>query len=213
MHNRLLVFCLVLTAVAGCSSGTSTSGQLTYTDPPSLYSPAWRLMKDPSSTPTRLVLTLVGPGVKTRGVGFNLKADPSVHFLNFDGGMPIQDTGVFQLSSIQPDADVPAALGEPVYLAAGVMTGNVLTTGIFQKDRNVDAKPSNLPLLRIALAVAPGTPPGPLSLTVVKAKAMPDDIGGPVNGGYDPNATLPPAVIAKSHLESIEIAVGTLQAN
>jgi hypothetical protein len=212
MHNRLLVLSLVLTVIAGCSSSGGTSPQLTYTDPP-LNGPAWRLMKDPSSTSSRLVLNLVGPGQKARGVGFNLKADPAVRFLAFDGGMPVQDTGVFQLTSIQPDTDVPAELGEPVYFAGGVMSGNVLTAGIFQKDRNIGAKSTGVPLLRIALAVGPGTQPGPLSLAVVKARVMPDDIGGTVSGGYDPNATLPPAVIAKSHLEPIEIAVGTLQAN
>jgi hypothetical protein len=212
MHNRLIVLSLVLAAVAGCSSSSTTSAQLTYTDPP-LNGPAWRLMKDPSSTPTQLVLNLVGSGVKTRGVGFNLKADPAVHFLPLDGGMPVHDTGVFQLTAIQPDTDVPAALGEPVYFAGGVMSGNILTVGIFQKDRNLEAKASGVPLLRIALAITPGTPPGPLALAVVKARIMPDDIGGPVNGPYDPNATLPPSVIAKSHLEPIEIAVGTLQAN
>jgi hypothetical protein len=212
MHTRTLGLLLVLASVAGCSGSGGSSAQLAYTDPsPGL--PAWRLVKDPSSTASRLVLNLVGPGIKARGVGFNLKADPGIRFLPFDDGMPVQDTGAFQLRSIEPDTDVPANLGEPVYFAGGVMPGNVLTVGIFQKDRNVAATATNVPLLRIAMEVAPGTQAGPLSLTVVKARIMPEDIGGPVPGPFDSQAALPPLVITKSHLAPIEIAVGTLQVN
>jgi len=211
MHTRLLVVPLALLVAAGCSS-SGTSAQLGYSDP-APYAPGWRLVKNPSSTATRLVLDLVGPGDKSRGVGFNLKADPHLRFVPLDDGMPVHDTGVFELRSIAPDTDVPADLGEPVYFAGGVMPGNVLTVGIFQKDRNVSAKSTNLPVLSIALELAPGAQPGPLALSVVKARMIPEDIGGPVSGGYDPQAVLPPSVIGKSHLQPIDIAVGTLQVN
>jgi len=211
MHTRLLALAVTALAVAGCSGGGNVA-QLSYTDPPP-YTPGWRLVKNASSTPTRLVLDLVGPGDKSRGVGFNLQADPRLRFVPLDDGMPVHDTGVFELRSLLPDTDVPADLGEPVYFAGGVMPGNVLTVGIFQKDRGVSAKSTNLPVLSIALEVAPGGQPGPLALSVLKARAIPEDIGGTVNGGYDPQAVLPPQVIAKSHLQPIHIAVGNLQVN
>lgn len=211
MHNRLLALAVTALAVAGCSGGGNVS-QLSYTDPTPV-APGWRLVKNPSSTPTRLVLDLIGPGGRSRGVGFNLKADPRVRFVPLDDGMPVHDTGVFELRSLLPDTDVPADLGEPVYLAAGVMPGNVLTVGIFQKDRGVSAKTTNVPLLSVALELAPGAQPGPLALSVVKARSIPEDIGGAVSGGFDPQAVLPPSVISKSHLQPIEIAVGNLQVN
>jgi hypothetical protein len=210
MHHRPLGLIVFALAAVGC--GGSSSPKLGYTDPPP-YTPGWQLVKSSSSTPTRLVLDLVGPGDKSRGVGFNLKADPRIRFVPLDDGMPVHDMGVFELRSVSPDTDVPADLGEPVYFAGGVMPGNVLTVGIFQKDRTVSAKSTHLPVLSIALEVAPGTQPGPLALSVVKARMIPEDIGGPVSGPYDPQAVLPPSVIAKSHLQPIDIAVGNLQVN
>jgi hypothetical protein len=221
MPNRFLALALTAFAAlagAGCGSsspGTSnppptSSGQLVYSDPPA-SSTGWRLVKNSTSTPTRLVLDLVGPGDKSRGVGFNLKADPRVRFLPLDDGMPVHDTGVFELRSVLPDTDVPAALGEPVYFAGGVMPGNVLTVGIFQKDRHLAAKSTNVPVLSIALDISKGGSAGPVALQVVKARSMPEDVGGAVDGPFDPQAILPTAVLAKSQLQPIEIAVGNLQ--
>jgi hypothetical protein len=117
---------------------------LQYTDPSSTS--GWRLVKNASSTPTRLVLDLVGPaGVKTRGVGFNLQGLPGVKFGLFENGLPLQDTGVYQLSSA---ANVP---NEPVALMGGLKKGNLLTVGIYQKDRVHTAKDSGAPLLQVAV--------------------------------------------------------------
>ncbi len=221
MPNRFLALALTALAAfagAGCGSSSTSnpppppasSGQLGYTDPPA-SSTGWRLVKNSTSTPTRLVLDLVGPGDKARGVGFNLKADPRVRFLPLDDGMPVHDTGVFELHSVLPDTDIPLALGEPVYFAGGVMPDNVLTVGIFQKDRHLTAKSTNVPLLSIALDISKSGAAGAVSLQVVKARIIPEDIGGPVDGAYDPQAILPTAVVTKSQLQPIEIAVGNLQ--
>jgi hypothetical protein len=106
---------------------------------------------------------------------------------------------------------VPLALGEPVYLAGGVMPDNVLTVGIFQKDRHLTAKSTNVPLLSIALDISKSGAAGAVPLEVLKARIIPEDIGGAVDGPYDPQAILPTAVLAKSQLQPIEISVGNLQ--
>jgi hypothetical protein len=87
----------------------------------------------------------------------------------------------------------------------------VLSTGIFQKDRTFAAKSLTQPLVQVAIALAPGgagaTPSGPggdsYALQVVKARMVPDDIGG-----FDFQLT--PAVIAKAKMADIDIAVGLI---
>ena len=84
------------------------------------------------------------------------------------------------------------------------MDGNVLTVGIFQKDRRVTAKDVTAPLLRIALEIDPKAQAGAVALTMKKAKVIPADIGAFT---YDPVTDL-----TKAHMDTIDIAVGTLQA-
>jgi hypothetical protein len=199
MKNRTLALALAAFTVAGCSGNAPS--QLSYTDPQPLGT-RWRLVKDPASTPTRLVLALVGAdGAYTRGVGFNLQAGPGVRFLPFDDGLPIQDAGVYELKSSQPDPTLPADIAEPTFFAGGIKAGNVLTVGIFQKDRRLAAKRSDVPLLRIALAIEPGAAAGSVPLLVQKARIMPEDIGGYTDGV---------AMLQKSHLEPIKIAIGAI---
>jgi hypothetical protein len=188
-------------ALAGCSSSSSsTPTQLTYTNPTST---GWRLVKDPSSNPSRLVLALVGPtGTQVRGVGFNLQAGSAVRWASFKDGLAIQDTGVFELRNSTPPVPDPY---EDVLLGGGVMDKNVLTVGIFQKDRRVTAKDVTSPLLRIALEIDPTkAAAGAVSLTVLKAKVIPADIGAFTDD--------PVTVLTKAHMDPIDIAVGTLQA-
>jgi hypothetical protein len=205
MRTRLLLLSVLSLAVTACGSSTNpgTPTQLTYVNP-TADAGTWQLVQDPSSTGSELVLALVGPaGVKTRGVGFNLHADTSVHFMAFDGGVPAEDTGVYQLRAAIPDPNLPADIAEPTFMSAGVKPGNLLTVGIFQKDRTLDAVDSSVAVVRIKLALAAGAKSGPIALSVVKAKVMPDDIGGTTNGL---------SILQKSQLAPTVVSVGTLQA-
>jgi hypothetical protein len=207
MRTRLLLLAVLALSAAACGSGTNTNDstptQLSYVNP-SPDAGAWQLVQDPSSTSSELVLALVGPaGVKTRGVGFNLQADSSVHFMAFDGGVPAEDTGVYQLRAAIPDPNLPADIAEPTFMSAGVKPGNLLTVGIFQKDRTLPAVDSSVAVLRIKLDLAAGAKAGPVALKVVKAKVMPDDIGGTTNGL---------SILQKSQLAPTGVSVGTLQA-
>jgi hypothetical protein len=201
MRKHLVSIALATAAFAACGSNnnnSSTATQLSYVDP-AADAGAWRLVQDPSSTNAELVLALVGPaGVKTRGVGFNLQADPGVHFMAYDGGVPAEDTGVYQLNP-----NLPADIAEPTFMAAGVKPGNLLTVGIFQKDRTLGAADSSVPVVRVKLGLVEDTKAGTLKLSVVKAKFMPEDIGGTTNGV---------SILQKSHLEPAAVSVGTLQA-
>jgi hypothetical protein len=171
----------LLAALLGCGSNAlapkpvapAAAQGLDYQDP---QGGAWRLVRNPSSTVTRLVLDLRGPpGLQTRGVGFNLKAPAGVRFGAFAGGLPVEDAGVYQLAALgSTDPD------EPVALVGGVQPGNVLSVGVFQKDRGWPAQDSGVVLLRIALeldASAGLTSGTPLAVAVMKAKAIPEDIG------------------------------------
>jgi hypothetical protein len=204
MRRSLLSVALAAAAVAGCgSSNNAAPNQLSYVNP-SADAGSWQLVQDPSSTNSELVLALVGPaGVKTRGVGFNLQADSNVQFMAFDGGVPAEDTGVYQLNAATRDPSLPADIVEPTFMAAGVKPGNLLTVGIFQKDRTVPAVDSSVPVLRIKLVLAADAKAGSLKLSVTKAKFMPEDIGGTTNGI---------SILQKSHLVPAVVSVGTLQA-
>jgi hypothetical protein len=98
---------------------------------------------------------------------------------------------------------------EPRLLAGGVKSGNVLTVGIFQKDRRATAKDSGSPLFQIALeftATAGAKVGDILPLTITKSKFMAEDIGA-----FSPTPTL--EMEQKANLVSMTIAVGVLHAN
>lgn len=205
---------------AGAPAPAPAQG-LTYTDPTTT---GWRLVKDPSSTPTRLVLNLVGPtGLKTRGAGFNLLAPAPVRYGTFHVAIPgtvhatdfpIADTGVYELLNTDPrdpwtGDPIPNHPLEPTLLAGGVKAGHVLTVGIFQKDRRASAKESGQPLARIALELDPagGLFAGDtLPLAILKARYQAEDIGP-----FDVNPTV--AMAEKAHLVDMTIALGVLRAN
>lgn len=200
---------LLLPLALACSGGSSSSStgapakpakSLAYTDPAGT---GWRLIKDASSTSTRIVLDLVGPsGLKTRGVGFNLQGPAKVKFGAFANGLPINDLGVYQLLSAAADPN------EPIALVGGVKPGNLLSVGIYQKDRAQPAQDSGAPLCQVAIELDPaaGLNSGDsLSLTVVKAKAIPEDIGSLTDDLYTLNQ--------KMRMTDISIATGSLSAH
>jgi hypothetical protein len=202
---------LALALSLACGGGSSTPSapaapeapaatSLTYTDPTGT---GWRLVKDPASTATHLVLNLVGPtGAMTRGVGFNLQAPATVKFEAFGNGLALEDAGVYELQSATPGPLDPAAL------YGGVKTGNILTVGIFQKDRAFAAKDSGTTLARIALTLNAANKPkvgDTLALTVLKAKVIPQDIGTASDDLY--------TLSRKMRMADIPLAVGTLTAH
>ena len=215
----LSILVLGLALACGGGSGGSTAApatpakSLAYTDPSST---GWRLVKDATSTPTRLVLDLVGPsGLMTRGAGFNLVAPAGIRFGTFPSAnpvpdlgvtdFPIRDTGVYELKNTDNTGD-PL---EPVLLAGGVKAGNLLTVGIFQKDRRATAKDSGVPLCQIALELDPAgrlSAGVPLPLTVVKAKYIAEDIGA---FSVTPTAEM----VAKAKPVNFTIATGQLKTN
>jgi hypothetical protein len=172
---------------------------LDYVDP---AGSGWRLVKDGTSTGTRLVLNLVGPsGLMTRGVGFNLQAPAAVRFGVFPNRLPVNDTGVYQLLGGANDPN------EPVALIGGIKPGNLLTVGVFQKGREKPAQDSGRALCQIALEfdAAAGPRAGdPIALAIPKAKVIREDIGSET----DQPGTLAPKV----RLADIAIALGTITA-
>jgi len=222
----LLLPGLLLGLTLACGGGSTPAPSapsapakgLTYTDPTSTD---WRLLKDPSSTPTRIVLNLVGPsGLKSRGAGFNLQAPTTIRFGKFvtsdrvTTDLPIKDMGVYSLLNHDPRdpfTEIPIANDplEPKLLAGGVKKGNILTVGIFQKDRYQSAKDSGTPLCQIAVEFDPTAnlnSNDQLTLTVTKSGYLAEDIG---------ELTVYPTVekLEKGRLVPMPIAVGSLSAN
>jgi len=208
LYSLLAGLVLSLTFACGGAHTSDSTGDpagqaaiaegLSYKDPAST---GWRLVKDASSTSTRLVLNLVGPaGLKTRGVGFNLQAPSSVKFGTFSNGLPIGDTGVYQLLSASS-----ADPNEPVALTGGVKEGNLLTVGIFQKDRAQGPKDSGSALCQIVLLPGDKLRTNSLiALTVPKAKIIPEDIGSVTDELW--------LLDKKMKMADITISLGTLTA-
>lgn len=218
--NRLLshgVALCSLALLAACGGGgsdevNSSSGHaatsLSYTDPAGT---GWRLVKQEGSTSKRIVLGLVGPAdTKSRGVGFNLSVGRGARFGTFSEGVYAVDTGVFQLKGSNPNFESYAGTAaDPVLFASRLKGERMLTTGIFQKDRTYAAKSLVKPVVQIVVeldSVSVPTQGRPVDLAVVKARTIPDDIGGM-------NFTVDMETLAKAKMADIDIAVGTLTAN
>ena len=230
MNTKLLLSFALTATLAACGGGSGDSTppatpvapvapkaaptSLSYTDP---TSSGWRLVKDASSTPTRLVLDLVGPaGTQTRGVGFNLKRGMGLAFATFANGAYAADTGVFQLKGTNTNFESYAGTdADPVlFVSAPLKSGDVLSTGIFQKDRTNVPKDSAAPLVQVAVTLADFTKvdfatasasADPFGLHVVKARIVPADIGGM-------NFALSIDVLKKARMIDIAVDAGTFTA-
>lgn len=173
---------LLLLACGGGSGGGSASSpaasqgtlatSLAYTDP---ASNSWRLVKDPVSTATHLVLDLVGPaGTSTRGVAFNLQSDPSKMAWGKQNNGYIEDLGVFELA-----AD-PTNPNEPKLLLGGFRDG-MLSVADVQKIPVFTAKDAGQALFRVAIdfnTIGNLHAGDAVPLSVSKAKTLQDDFTG-----------------------------------
>ncbi len=193
---------LVLFAACGGSSHPRAT-RLAYTDPEA--APAgWRLVADAASTPTHLVLDLVGPsdGTKYRGVGFTLQADPKkvkfAKFVDEEGNFLgyHADTGLLQ---DKDQAGNPA----PVTLQASGVSEDKLMVGVFQRkdddffgEAGSTAKDCSGVVLRIAVDLDPAlnAVTGSVPLTVLKARTIRERV----------NAD-------KRRMNDIQVSVGTLK--
>jgi len=231
VKNKLLSFPLSLSlslcfiaVLSACGSGGGGSGAtvnvpsnsatpaagLSYTDP---KAGGWRLIKDASSTNTRVVLNLVGPtGLTVRGVGFNLSKGQCISFGQFPSGAYALDTGVFQLMGNNPNFEAFAGTpADPVlFVSAPLKSGDVLSTGIFQKDRTNAPKDVGQPLVQVAIDLSKASAASAacnagsvIGLSVVKARVVPADIGGM-------DFILTTDVINKAKMADITIDVGSL---
>jgi hypothetical protein len=229
MNTKLLTTLALFAALSGCGGGDSTPPApapvpapspapvatpttLAYTDP---TSSGWRLVKDAASTPTRLVLDLVGPaGTPTRGVGFNLKRGAGLAFGKFDNGGYAHDLGVYQLKGSNSNFESYAGTeADPVlFVSAPLKSGDVLSTGIFQKDRSNGAKDSAAPLVQVVVTLADfakvdaatvAAAADPYGLHVTKARIVPSDIGG---------FNLTTEVLKKARMVDITVDTGTITA-
>ena len=176
----------------------------------------WRLMRDISSTPTRLVLNLVGPdGEKGRGVGFNLRADGRVQFAKFANGTYINDLGIFKLTNkhgARSVFDGSYVTNDVGTIVGGVKEGGrMLSVGAFQKDRRWPAQALDQPLYQIAITFDPGQKLArgtAIPLTFVRARSIPENIG---DDPESPRAD--PATWAYQYrIDEVTISVGTLVA-
>jgi hypothetical protein len=184
---------------------------LAYTNPTGT---GWRLLKDATSTPTRLVLNLVGPaGAKGRGVGLNLRGDAAVKFAKFANGSYIQDLGVFRLNNKHGAITIygEAATKDVGTLVGGVKEGGrVLSVGAFQKDRRWPAQALDQPLFQIALELDPALAAQPagtaIPLTFLRARSIPEYIGDSPEDPHGDRATWYYAY----RIDEIQVAVGHL---
>jgi hypothetical protein len=226
MNSKLLLSFLFTATLAGCGGGGDSTPpaapppppvvaptHLSYSDPTST---GWRLVKDATSTDTRIVLNLVGPaGTQTRGVGFNLRKGMGLAFGKF-GSAYAHDTGVLQLKGTNSNFESFAGTdADPVlFVSAPLKSGDVLSTGIFQKDRTNGPKDSAAPLVQVAVTLGDfsklnlatvNASADPYGLHVIKARIVPADIGGM-------DFQLTAEVISKAKMQDITVDTGTLTA-
>lgn len=151
---------LALTGLVGCG-GASTSdapatqppAKLSYTPPSSL---GYRLVADPSSTPTTLVLNLVGPvGATARGVHLNVYSD---------GAKVAWAAPAGSATLAKPGTAFDLGTGLP--LLKNTIIDQELQVSLYQKGSTSAATLSDQPMFSVALALKPGAAQGPVTLKV-----------------------------------------------
>ena len=159
----LYVTLVLLTACCGGGGGPAQVTQptvLAYVDPPAT---GWRWQRNGElSTPTRLVLDLLGPGagLAGRGVVFGLQADPAAVVWVPPGDGEASLVQDLALSSARP-------------LKRCLLEGGLLRAGLFRRGRR-DALALDGGLARVALAPQAGLARGQVvPLKVVTAQILP----------------------------------------
>ena len=157
---------LTLSLACGGGGGSSTPSTpaatgLAYTDPTGT---GWRLVKDPSSTSTHLVLNLVGPAAGSGyGVGFTFAVD---------------QTKAAWARVVPADTEyvknVAYNLGTGSQFLKGKVQGNNLLAGVFQKGVGGAAVSyGSGALVRVALDFVPGSAAGTaIPLTVSSSQEL-----------------------------------------
>jgi hypothetical protein len=173
---------LALGTLLACGGGSSGGGPsptptptvataLVYSNP---TSGSYQLLRNPSlSTPTHLVLDLVGPaGAQVRGVALVL----TLTAVNQAAWAPVTSGG----SNYLQEGAVLNLGSTPRALVGRTSGGGVtLETGLFQKGpATAAATLGSAPLASVALDLRPGMAPGSVSLGVVAARTFIQDAGG-----------------------------------
>jgi len=201
-------------AAAAAPAAPAAATGFTYTNP---STQGWALVQNAASTPTHLLLDLVGPaGLMARGVGFNLSSDGTVAFHKYSDGGYLADLGVFQLKLAAPNlyTTTYTNMYEPTIMAGGTKNaGRLLTVGIYQKDRFQPSVAVNVPLCQIGIDFpATGGPAAGavIPLKMVRARIIPDNIGTYPTDPSNPDWT---SIIKSFQMVDIQIALGTLTAH
>ena len=169
---------LALSGLLGCGgadpAATSTQSApapasgLTYTPP---VSNGYRLVADPSSTPTQLVLNLVGPtGASVSGVILHAMCDQrKVAWAAPAGSTTLAKPGT------------ALNLGTGLPLLESNAPGLILNVALFQKGNVVAATLGAQPVFSVALNLKPGTAQGPVALKMMPGCQVVDAAGNKSN--------------------------------
>jgi hypothetical protein len=177
-RTRTALTALALGTLVACGGGGGSgpaapvaATALVYTDP---SADTYRLVRNSQSTPTHLVLDLVGPsGAQLRGVGMVL----ALGGLTIASWAPVTPGGV---NYVQEGAGLTLGAA-PRAVVGKLATGTELQLGLFQKGPAVPvAVPGAVPLASVALELNPGAAPGTVTLSPVAGKAFIQDAGGAV---------------------------------
>ena len=180
---------IALASLVACSGGgnppnnpPATATRLDYANP---TSGTYMLVKDATSTPTHLVLNLMGPaGTLTTGVGFILSADSS----KVAWSKPASADTILAHNNLFD-------LGTAPQLAVAKSSGNQLQVGFYQKGttKPVVTLTATSILASVAVDLNPNVPLGAVTFSAISGKAV------VTNGSATPAA--------------IAINIGTLTAN